>query len=186
MRSLFIALCALMLSACGSSEKNEAVEAIKFRLKDPDSATFDKVKVVTSEDGKKHVCGRYNAKNSMGGYSGYSRFIYDVAEKSIIEIPLSPASSMNATDSMTVSLNWLYSCEEMSEKQMQEIFADTKKYSKELDYLNIQISGINHKYQNNLISKDEWDKEINHYKDKLKEIDVYYEDVLKKTDISKM
>lgn len=41
------------------------------QLKDPDSAKFKAV--FTSEDVA--TCGEFNAKNSMGGYVGYKRFI---------------------------------------------------------------------------------------------------------------
>lgn len=40
------------------------------QLKDPDSAKFRKVAIV-----RKSVCGEINAKNSMGGYVGYRRFM---------------------------------------------------------------------------------------------------------------
>lgn len=44
------------------------------KLKDPDSALFRNIKVVTRPDGKL-VCGEINAKNSLGGYVGYKPFI---------------------------------------------------------------------------------------------------------------
>jgi hypothetical protein len=46
-------------------------EALKSRLKDPDSAKVSGVKI--SADGKT-ACGYVNAKNSYGGYTGDSAF----------------------------------------------------------------------------------------------------------------
>ena len=44
-------------------------------LKDPDSAKIE----VTLRSAEK-ICGRYNAKNSYGGYVGYKSFAYVVAD----------------------------------------------------------------------------------------------------------
>jgi hypothetical protein len=44
--------------------------AVADQLKDPDSAKFRKVAIVRGS-----VCGEINAKNSMGGYVGYKRFM---------------------------------------------------------------------------------------------------------------
>lgn len=46
-------------------------DKIKSRLKDPDSAEFRNVFVSS----KYAVCGEVNAKNSIGGYTGFVRFI---------------------------------------------------------------------------------------------------------------
>lgn len=67
------ALClSLLVAAC--SANNEARDAARAQvtatLKDPGSAQF------RNEAMKGHVlCGEINAKNSMGGYVGFSRFI---------------------------------------------------------------------------------------------------------------
>lgn len=45
-----------------------AENKVKDRLIDPDSATFRN---------QKGNCGEVNAKNKMGGYTGYSRYIHD-------------------------------------------------------------------------------------------------------------
>lgn len=58
-------------------EVQAVTEALKARLKDPDSAKVSGVKV--SADGKT-ACGFVNAKNSYGGYSGNSAF-YTMAFK---------------------------------------------------------------------------------------------------------
>lgn len=52
-------------------EEQAVLEALKGRLKDPDSAKISNVKV--SADGKT-VCGLVNAKNGFGGYTGDSVF----------------------------------------------------------------------------------------------------------------
>ena len=48
------------------------VEAVKAKLKDPDSAKFKDVKAT----GPDSYCGWVNAKNSFGGYTGFQLF-YD-------------------------------------------------------------------------------------------------------------
>ena len=63
---------ALALVACGSH--NEAKEAVKRLLNDPESAQFSDL-----QDGKNKgdVCGMVNAKNRMGGYVGKTPFFYE-------------------------------------------------------------------------------------------------------------
>lgn len=51
----------------------QAKDAIKGRLKDPESAQFMNVKVYRSA--VPAVCGEVNAKNGFGGYTGYKRFV---------------------------------------------------------------------------------------------------------------
>jgi len=46
-------------------------------LKDPDSAKFLNLRMVNYYGGKL-VCGNINAKNSYGGYTGYTRFVAGV------------------------------------------------------------------------------------------------------------
>jgi hypothetical protein len=48
--------------------------AIKSKLKDPESALFRNVKFHSS-GGIPVTCGEVNAKNGFGGYSGFERFI---------------------------------------------------------------------------------------------------------------
>jgi hypothetical protein len=58
--------------------KEEAVsnarEAILLMLKDPNSAEFRQVEMGS----KGSVCGLVNAKNSFGGFSGFSAFYYKI------------------------------------------------------------------------------------------------------------
>lgn len=50
-------------------------EAVKYRLKDPESARFRGVAVYWEKDGTAYTCGEVNAKNSMGGYVGFGQFL---------------------------------------------------------------------------------------------------------------
>jgi hypothetical protein len=50
-----------------------AKEAIRGTLKDPDSALFRNVKFYSFTGA---TCGQFNAKNSMGGYVGYRKFVF--------------------------------------------------------------------------------------------------------------
>jgi hypothetical protein len=50
----------------------DAKEAVKRLLRDPDSAQFEKL---TRNESSKVWCGTVNAKNRMGGYEGYIRFM---------------------------------------------------------------------------------------------------------------
>ncbi|NBB15158.1 hypothetical protein GVN21_07290 [Caulobacter sp. SLTY] len=52
-----------------------ARKAVRWKLADPDSAKFRNVFVVAKPGQAKAVCGEVNAKNQMGGYAGYKRFI---------------------------------------------------------------------------------------------------------------
>lgn len=60
-----------------------AQRAVKDKLRDPDSAKFDKVarKTVPNARGEPTdvVCGRINAKNAYGGMIGFKDFVYLVA-----------------------------------------------------------------------------------------------------------
>jgi hypothetical protein len=50
-----------------------AKEAIRATLKDPDSALFREVRFYSFTGA---TCGQFNAKNSMGGYVGYRKFVF--------------------------------------------------------------------------------------------------------------
>lgn len=54
--------------------KGAALDSVKSKLKDPESAMFRNVRLVKYDIG--HVyCGEVNAKNSYGGYTGFSMFV---------------------------------------------------------------------------------------------------------------
>lgn len=52
-----------------------AKRAVKSTLKDPDSAEFKDVYVNYTEEYGVVACGRVNAKNSLGGYTGDKAFV---------------------------------------------------------------------------------------------------------------
>jgi hypothetical protein len=54
----------------------KAKARVKQQLRDPDSARFQKIKIKTVA-GKKGICGEVNAKNAMGGMTGFLDFAYD-------------------------------------------------------------------------------------------------------------
>lgn len=60
----------------GLRERAEGIakDAVRARLRDPDSARFDNVKTF-AKAGKVVVCGRVNSRNGYGGMSGQQRFI---------------------------------------------------------------------------------------------------------------
>jgi hypothetical protein len=69
----FVALC--IVSSCGpfpGSPRAKARDVVKGQLFDPQSAEFRNER--TTDMG--NVCGEVNAKNRMGGYVGFSRYIY--------------------------------------------------------------------------------------------------------------
>ena len=63
-----------------AARKAEARAAVRARLKDPDSARFDLVRV--HADG---VCGTVNARNAFGGYAGPQRFVVTSAGRVFLE-----------------------------------------------------------------------------------------------------
>ena len=68
---VLVALAGIALAGCGKSDIDRAREAVVDRLKDPESARFRNERVV----GEDHfVCGEVNAKNSAGGYVGFSSY----------------------------------------------------------------------------------------------------------------
>lgn len=50
-------------------------EAVKTRLKDPRSAEFKDVFFFKGKEGVPVACGQVNAKNSLGGYTGFKHFV---------------------------------------------------------------------------------------------------------------
>jgi membrane protein involved in colicin uptake len=76
----------------------KAEDGVKSRLIDPDSAKFRN---------QKGNCGEVNAKNKLGGYTGYSRYIYDPKEDhAVVE---SDASTSIITPDIMNAL-WSGSC----------------------------------------------------------------------------
>ena len=50
-------------------------DAVKARLKDPDSAQFKDVYFFRGKDNIPMTCGQVNSKNSFGGFSGFQHFV---------------------------------------------------------------------------------------------------------------
>lgn len=67
-----------------------AKQTVSGKLKDPDSAKFGDVKRKTTPNVAGEptdvVCGKVNAKNAYGGYTGAKGFVYFVADKSSVSI----------------------------------------------------------------------------------------------------
>lgn len=62
-----------------NEEKIKVEEAVKQTLKDPDSAKFRHSKLILMDgSATSPYCGMVNAKNSYGGYTGYSIFFVGV------------------------------------------------------------------------------------------------------------
>jgi len=53
---------------------DKGMEQVKAKLKDPESAQFSGVYFHRGADGVPMTCGKVNAKNSFGGYTGSERF----------------------------------------------------------------------------------------------------------------
>ncbi|WP_312707548.1 hypothetical protein [Stenotrophomonas sp.] len=53
-----------------------AERAVRRELKDPDSAQFKDVRANYTEEFGVVACGRVNAKNELGGYTGFRRFVF--------------------------------------------------------------------------------------------------------------
>lgn len=70
MRYRIILPALLILSACGNPIQTEAEDLVRERMRDPRSVQFEGVRVAQDT-----VCGRYNAKNAYGAYTGFERFV---------------------------------------------------------------------------------------------------------------
>lgn len=61
-----------------------AQRAVRASLKDPDSAQFKDVYANYTEEFQVVACGQVNSKNSLGGYTGFKRFVSN-GKSAIIE-----------------------------------------------------------------------------------------------------
>lgn len=95
---LAILLMAAFLATAHAAENNQKLMGQLKKiaidsLKDPDSAKFKEMFIGFPEDSEssaRSLCGYVNAKNSMGGYTGFTRFI--VSTEGLIS--LDPKESM--------------------------------------------------------------------------------------------
>nr|WP_312991042.1 hypothetical protein [Brevundimonas diminuta] len=85
MKNALVALATLPLAACqfipGQPEYEiaQAQKHVAADLADPESAKFRSVnKINTTVNGEKKfsICGEINAKNTLGAYTGYRRFVH--------------------------------------------------------------------------------------------------------------
>lgn len=85
MRAILIGF-AILISGCNaeSSQKSEfhvrAESIIRKLAKDPESVQFEETFWVKSP---LIICGSFNAKNSFGGYTGSTRYVYNGREMQI-------------------------------------------------------------------------------------------------------
>lgn len=84
MKSIISFVMVCTLAACGGADSSligKTQQAVRAKLKDPDSAKFGQSFVVTSEEEStrytnlRNVCGDVAAKNSYGAYDGRIRFV---------------------------------------------------------------------------------------------------------------
>ena len=101
----------LALTATTSFANQNAINTIKSTikstLKDPDSAIFKDVKIVTNSKGEKSICGSYNAKNSYGGYVGYKGFSADIKTGTIKSLEGLDDYVLNGCSGRAAELNLL-------------------------------------------------------------------------------
>lgn len=101
----------LALTATTSFANQNAINivksTIKSTLKDPESAIFKDVKIVTNSKGEKSICGSYNAKNSYGGYVGYKGFSADVKTGTIKSLEGLDDYVLNGCSGRAAELNLL-------------------------------------------------------------------------------
>jgi hypothetical protein len=72
-----------------SAQSAKAAELVKAQLKDPDSARFRNVRTVPFMGIGSQVgdvfCGEVNARNSMGGYTGFESFAANLAARQDVQ-----------------------------------------------------------------------------------------------------
>jgi hypothetical protein len=82
--ALFVAV----LTVSGCDKWDDAKAQVRAHLKDPDSATWRNLRNI----GPNVICGEVNAKNSLGGYTGFEPFMLD---GSLVFIGTSSAESVD-------------------------------------------------------------------------------------------
>lgn len=111
LKGAFTAACVVVLAAIVSSyavltygpgSERQALERVRNSLTDPASAQFKDVVV-----GNYYVCGRVNAKNRMGGYTGFQRFL---VERYIDNENLTPYFESDSILGPTVANKWELQC----------------------------------------------------------------------------
>lgn len=72
---LVLILIVVTLAGCETRSVADAKKAVEDKLKDPESAQFKEITKTNTPD-QPLICGKYNAKNAMGGYVGFRTFMY--------------------------------------------------------------------------------------------------------------
>ena len=98
------------IAASNQQMINEAKQAVKARMKDPESARFRNVRVELTPIKNVWIKGECNGKNSFGGYVGFEKFIYILKEKHLVlesemrrradEEPLEPSGEIGVAKFM--------------------------------------------------------------------------------------
>jgi hypothetical protein len=117
---LFIAI---GLSGCSATDpvkdfQREVELAVKYELKDPDSAQFRFGAYDLFPD-QRLSCGEVNSKNSFGGYTGYQTFVFDDGKVTFEE---------GNTESFVAALN---KCTEANKKQAEKTVTELEKIDPE-------------------------------------------------------
>ena len=73
------------VAGCGQ-EVSAAKRAVERQLKDPGSVEYRDVQTFAGGV----VCGEFNARNSLGGYVGFSQFVYNAPRAGEVELQASP------------------------------------------------------------------------------------------------
>jgi hypothetical protein len=96
-------LLTLLLPGCSAADafryESKAREAVAKQLLDPTSAQFRNIAVR-----KDHVCGEVNAKNSMGAYVGFQRFVVNVSNWNAQLDPKFDYSDLFAAEDLCTSM----------------------------------------------------------------------------------
>lgn len=89
-------------AAIDASLKLKTEEAVRSRLKDPRSAEFADIRVHRYVNLKGNsdwaICGMVNAKNSFGGYTGMTPFVYLPDAPASIQVYINHGRSMSPGD----------------------------------------------------------------------------------------
>lgn len=72
-----------------------ARNAVKEKLSDPGSAQFRNDRITEAEPGIKakggfYVCGEVNAKNRMGGYTGFTQYVASIIKTDTAYVEIGP------------------------------------------------------------------------------------------------
>ncbi|MBO9717493.1 MAG: hypothetical protein J7507_11975 [Pseudoxanthomonas sp.] len=78
MRWMALPAMAIALGGCSQVElyqfESAAKDAVKQSLVDPDSAQFRDLRIMRRSEHERILCGELNARNRMGGYTGFTPF----------------------------------------------------------------------------------------------------------------